>query len=143
MHDEVRLHPSGLLVGVGHHAADEVGLGGHQSLHQILQLGFVEGGHSLASSLLLGASLILRSLHRLARMISIDHLDQSIGSIFHHLNNGVIKGILILLQPSCQIVRHLGSIVHNGKVSIGVWFRVRLVEVGALSQQIGMQFGSK
>ena len=53
--------PSGLLVGVGHHATDEVGLGLVEDAHQVVQLSLEVGGHRLATLALL-ALLVLGSL---------------------------------------------------------------------------------
>ena len=68
MHDQTRLHPSGLLVGVGHHTADEVRLRLVQGHHQVVQLALEVGGDSLAAALLLPV-LVLGSLQRLPRMV--------------------------------------------------------------------------
>ena len=47
VHDQAGLHASGLLVGVGHHAADEVGLGLVEDGHQVVELAHEVGGHVL------------------------------------------------------------------------------------------------
>merc|ERR1712242_70051 len=105
VHDEAGLHTSGDLVGVGHHATDEVGVGLVEGGHQVIKLALEEGGHSLAASLLLPV-LILGSLQGLSGMVS-EALDcQSVASILDKLNNGVIERILVLLQPASQVVGH-------------------------------------
>merc|ERR1719350_440791 len=48
VHNKAGLHTSRLLVGVGHHAADEVGLGLVQGGHQVVELALEVGGHGLA-----------------------------------------------------------------------------------------------
>ena len=53
--------PSGLLVGVGHHATDEVGLGLVEDAHQVVELALEVGRHSLAALALL-TLLVLGSL---------------------------------------------------------------------------------
>merc|ERR1719312_2372835 len=65
-------------------------------------------------------------------------LDQhGVATILHHLDNGVIERILVLLQPSSQVVRDSGSIMDNTKVSIGVThLGVGLAEVGLLAEQV-------
>ena len=53
--------PSGLLVGVGHHTTDEVGLGLVEDAHQVVELALEVGRHSLAALALL-TLLVLGSL---------------------------------------------------------------------------------
>ena len=65
VHDEVGLDTFGLLVGVGHHATDEVGLGLVEGGHQVIKLALEVGGHSLAASLLLATSIVLWSFQGL------------------------------------------------------------------------------
>ena len=59
---------SWLLVGVGHHATDEVGLGLVEGGHQVVELALEVGGDSLAALTLLPV-LVLGSLQRLPRMV--------------------------------------------------------------------------
>ena len=68
VHHKAGLHTSGLLVGVGHHATDEVGLGLVEGGHQVVELALEVGGDSLAALALLPV-LVLGSLKRLPRMI--------------------------------------------------------------------------
>ena len=42
------------------------------------------------------------------------------GSTLHHLHHTVIDRILVLLEPSSNIVRHDAGIVGDGKVSTRV-----------------------
>merc|ERR1712079_751961 len=97
VHDEAGLHTAGDLVGVGHHAADEVWLGLVEGGHQVVKLALEVGGHSLAASLLLATSIVLGSFQGLSRMISeaLDH--EGIATILDHLNDGVIERVLVLL----------------------------------------------
>ena len=119
MHDEVRLHPSGLLVGVGHHATDEVGLGLVEGGHQVVKLALKVRGHSLAASLLLPV-LILGGLQRLAGVVSEAGNGHGVASVLDHLDDGVVERILVLLQPASQVVGHGGGVVDDGKVSVRV-----------------------
>ena len=43
--------------------------------------------------------------------------------------NGVVEGILVLLQPSSQVVGHSGGVVDDGKVCIGIRAGVGLGEL--------------
>merc|ERR1719443_803566 len=71
-------------------------------------------------------------------------MKHSVGTILHHLDNGVIERILVLLQPSSQVVRDSGGVVDNTKVSIGVThLGVGLAEVGLLAEQVVEQLGSE
>ena len=58
--------PSGLLVGVRHHATDEVGLGLVEDAHQVVKLALEVGGDSLATLALLPV-LVLGSLQGLEK----------------------------------------------------------------------------
>jgi len=68
---------------------------------------------------------------------------QGVAAILDHLNNCVIERILVLLQPSSQVVRDSGGIVDNSKVSIGVWSWVSLCKVSPFSQKVRVKFLSK
>merc|ERR1719322_1397749 len=71
-------------------------------------------------------------------------MEHSVGSILHHLDNGVIERILVLLQPSSQVVGDSGGVMDNTKVGIGVThLGVGLAEVGLLSEQVVEQLGSE
>merc|ERR1712079_696756 len=140
VHDEAGLHTSGLLVGVGHHAADEVRVGLVEGGHQVVKLTLEVGGHSLAASLLLPV-LILGSLQRLAGVVSEALDGQSIATVLDKLNNGVIERILVLLQPASQVVRHSGGVVDDGKVRIRVRAGVGFGKVGSLAQQVLVELG--
>merc|ERR1719312_79080 len=62
---------------------------------------------------------------------------EHVAPILDHLDNGVIERILVLLEPSSQVVRDSGSVVNNTKVSIGVTqLGIRLAEVGLLAKQV-------
>merc|ERR1711884_355005 len=142
VHDEAGLHTSGDLVGVGHNATDEVGVGLVEGGHQVIKLALKEGGHSLAASLLLPV-LILGGLKRLARVVSEASNGQGIGAILNQLNNGVVQRILVLVQPSGQVVRHGGGVVDDGKVRIRVRPGVGLGKVGSLAQQVLVELGAE
>merc|ERR1719291_1624286 len=59
LHDEWGLHLAGLLVGVGHQAADKVGLAVVQGRHEFAEGDQVDRGHGLAAALLLLLSFLL------------------------------------------------------------------------------------
>merc|ERR1719210_3264236 len=142
VHDEARLHASGLLVSVGHHTTDEVGVGLVEGGHQVIKLTLEVRGHSLAASLLLPV-LILGSLQRLSRVVSKALDGQSIATVLDKLNNGVIERILVLLEPASQVVGDGGSVVDNGKVRIRVRAGVGLGKVGPLAQQVLVELGAE
>merc|ERR1719400_2346188 len=142
VHHKAWLDASGLLVGVGHNTTDEVGLSLVEGGHQVIKLTLEVGGHSLAALALLPV-LILGSLQGLARVI-LEALDgQLVAAILDQLNNGVVKGILVLLQPSSQVVGHSGGVVDDGEVRVGVGTGVGLCELGPLAQQVGHQLLGK
>merc|ERR1719174_2898937 len=142
VHHQARFHTSGLLVGVGHHTTDEVGLGLVEGGHQVVELALEVGGHGLAALALLPV-LVLGSLQGLAGVI-LEAIDgQRVATVLDHLNNGVVEGILVLLQPSSQVVGDGGGVVDDGKVRVGVGTGVGLGELSPLAQQVGQQLLSK
>merc|ERR1719481_436344 len=142
VHHKIRLNTSRLLMSVGDNTTDEVRLSLVESGHQVIKLALEERRYSLAATLLLPV-LVLWSLKRLARVISKRSNHQRVASILDHLNNSVIKRILVLLQPSSQVVRHSGGIVNDSKVCIRVRSWVRLGKLGPFSKHVGHQLFSK
>merc|ERR1719394_116686 len=142
VHNKAGLHTTGDLVGVGHNATDEVGGGLVEGGHQVVQLALEVGGHSLAALALLPV-LVLGSLQGLARVV-LEALDgQGVASVLDQLDDGVVEGILVLLQPSGQVVGDGGGIVDDGEVRIRVKTGVGLGKLGPLAQQVGHQLLSE
>merc|ERR1711863_53201 len=140
VHDEWGLHLAGLLVGVGYKATHKVGLAGVEGGHQLNQGNQVDGGDGLAATLLLLLALVLGGGCGLAGMIFPQENEQSTGGGgLHHLNNSVVDGVLVLLKPSSDVVRHNAGVVRDGKVSVLVSLRLGLQEDGELTQG-GLQF---
>ena len=52
-----------------------------------------------------------------------------IGSIFHDIDDGVVEGVLVLLQPVGQVVVDGASIVDNRKVRVLVWPACNVISV--------------
>merc|ERR1719510_383975 len=138
VHHKAGLDASRLLVGVGHNATDEVGLGLVEGGHQVVELALEVGGDSLAALALLPV-LVLGGLQGLAGVILEALNGQLVATILDQLNNGVVKGILVLLQPSSQVVGDGGGVVDDGKVRVGVRAGVGLGELSPLAQQVGHQ----
>merc|ERR1712241_626617 len=129
---------------VRYNTTDEGRVSSIQGLHQVIKLRFIERRYSFATTLLLATTTsILFDFSRLSRMVSKDSYHERIASVFQHLNNSVIQGILILEEPSSQVVRDSCSIVDNSKVSIGVRSWVSLLEVFFLAKQVLMKLSSK
>merc|ERR1711899_42955 len=144
MHDKAGLNASRNLVCVGYNTTDEGGISSIQSFHEIIKLTLVEGGDSFATTLLSATTTsILLDFSGLTRVIIEAFNQKWIATIFKHLNNSVIQGILVLLKPCSQVVGHSCGIVDNSKVSIGIWSWVGLLEVFTFSQQVLMELGSK
>merc|ERR1712226_1342433 len=142
VHDQARLHTTGLLVGVGHHTTDKVGVSLVEDTHEVVQLALEVGRHSLATLALL-ALLVLGSLQGLTRVVLEAFNGQGVGAVLDHLNNGVVEGILVLLQPPSQVVGDGGGVVDDSEVRIGVGAGVGLGELGPLAQQVGHQLLSE
>merc|ERR1712156_651091 len=107
--------------------------------HQVVQLALEVGGHGLAALALLPV-LVLGSLQGLARVV-LEALDgQGVASVLDQLNDGVVEGILVLLQPSGQVVGHGGGVVDDSEVRIRVRTGVGLGELGPLAEHVGHEF---
>merc|ERR1712226_153904 len=128
VHDQARLHTTGLLVGVGHHTTDKVGVSLVEDTHEVVQLALEVGRHSLATLALL-ALLVLGSLQGLTRVVLEAFNGQGVASV--------------LDQPASQVVRHSGGVVNDSEMRIWVRAGVGLSELGPLAQQVGHQLLSE
>merc|ERR1712015_147358 len=113
-----------------------------EDTHEVIQLALEVGRHSLATLALL-ALLVLGSLQGLTRVVLEAFNGQGVASVLDQLNNGVIEGILVLLQPASQVVRHSGGVVNDSEMRIWVRAGVGLSELGPLAQQVGHQLLSE
>lgn len=75
------------------------------SLDFVLNQVFRIGRSKLAFNLLTFATSI--GATGLTRMVSKNLLDQSVGPLFKQIDNGVVQGILVLFEPSRNVVWHL------------------------------------
>merc|ERR550539_2045766 len=103
VHHQTRLDTSGDLVGVGHHATDEAGVGLVEGVHQVVQLALEVGGDGLATALLLPATVVLGGFKRLTRMIDETLDQQLVATVLHELDNGVIERILVLSSQPVKL----------------------------------------
>jgi len=126
-----------LLHLVGNDATDEVRLGRTQGGHQAVQLLLVgRRDGSEATSLLATTSLGLFTATRLAGVIGEDLDQQLVLRLLELVDNGVVQGILVLLQPTGDVVGHTTGIMANGEVGsllTGLW-RLGLLEWSRLAQ---------
>merc|ERR1719400_3022114 len=136
VHDQWGLNISGLLVGVGHQATDEVRLARVESDHQLIERDEVDRGDSLAAaSLLLLLALILGSGGGLAGVISPQpHQQGTLGGRLEDLHHGVVDGILVLLQPVGDVVVDNTGVVRHTEVSVLVSLLGGLQEDGQFDQ---------
>merc|ERR1712172_328788 len=95
----------------------------------------VDGGDSLAATLLLLLAVILGGSSGLARVVFPEKNQQSAGGGgLHHFHNGVVHGVLVLLQPSSDVVGHDSGVVGDGEVGVLVSLGLGLQEDGKLAQ---------
>ena len=124
-------------MGIGNDAADEGRLSRHQHVDQVVQLVPEVGADSLEVGHLCGrlglhhhplftpamswwGQILL--LLGLSRMVGIDFAEKrTILRFLQQIDNGVIDGIAVLVEPSSAVVRHGPGIVDDGKVSISEW----------------------
>merc|ERR1712012_138373 len=103
--------------------------------HQLDQGDEVDGGDSLAAATLLLLALLLGSGGGLARVVFPEENQQGAGGGgLHHLDDGVVDGVLVLLKPSSDVVGHDASVVRDGKVSVLVGLGLGLQEDGQLAK---------
>merc|ERR1719412_287017 len=140
VHDEWGLHLAGLLVGVGHKATHKVGLSGVEGGHQLNQGNEVDRGDSIAATLLLLLAVILGGGSWLTRMVFPQENQQGIGRLaLHDFDHRVVDGVLVLLEPSSDVVGHDSGIVGDGEVGVLVSLGLGLQEDGKLTQG-GLEF---
>jgi len=120
VHHQTRFNSTRLFVGVGDNTTNEMGLSLVESDHKVIKLALEIGGDSLATTLLLATSIILGSFKGLSWMISEALNHERIASVLDHLNNGIVEGILVFVQPASQVVGDSGSIVDDCEMRIGV-----------------------
>merc|ERR1719347_1978108 len=140
VHDEWGLHLSRLLVGVGHKATHKVRLAVVEGGHQLTQGDQVDRGDSLAATLLLLLALLLGGSSWLARVVFPQKNQQSISRLaLHDFDHRVVDGILVLLEPSSDVVGHDSGVVGDGEVGVLVSLGLGLQEDGKLTQG-GLEF---
>ena len=127
---------------VGNDAADEMGLGLVKGGHQVIQLAFEVGGDSFPSFSLLPL-FVLGCFQGLAWVVSKALDGKIVASMLDHLHNGIVERVLVLLQPSSQVVGDSGGVMDDGKVRVGVGPWVRFGELGPLAQKVGHQLLGK
>merc|ERR1719249_330010 len=159
VHDQEGVNLAGFLVVVGHNATDEGRFSRHQHVDQVVQLIPEVGADSLEVGHLCGG---LRLHHNplltppvswwrkillflgLAGVIHIDLAHEGTGlSLLQQVNNSVVDGIPVLVQPSSDVVGDSSGIMDNGKVGIFVRLALGLGEVGMLTKMLGFQLGLK
>ena len=78
----------------------------------------------------------LKRLTWLSRVVDEAKLGHFVASLLDHLHDGVVQGILVLLQPPSQVVGDHSGVVNDTKVSLGVTsLEVGLAEVGMFALQ--------
>lgn len=112
MHDQVRVNDSRLFQLVGNDTTDEVRLGSSQSGHQVVKLFFVWWRHSGETTSFLTTSSLATGIlslatARLSWMVSEDFYQQFISRFFELVNYGVVQRVLVLLEPSSDVVWYL------------------------------------
>ena len=128
------IHLARLFVGIGNNAADERRLGRHQHVDQVVQLVPEVGADGLEVGHLCGRlglhhhPLLTPAMTRwwqillflgLSGMVGVDFAEKrTILRLLQQIDNGVIDGIAVLVEPSSAVVRHGPGIVDDGKVSI-------------------------
>lgn len=109
VHDKMGVNDTGLLQLVGNDTTDEVRLGGSQGGHQVVQLFLVRGGYSGETTSLLttATASLAASVTRLTRMVSEDLNQQFVGRFLVLVDDGVVQRVLVLFQPSSDVVWYL------------------------------------
>ena len=145
-----------LLVSVGNHATDEVGLSLVEGGHQVIKLTLEVGRHCFAALSFL-PSFVWIWVEGLTRVVPEAFDGKGIRAILDHLDlcgfndkciirfislnvatyNGVIEGVFVLVQPSSEIVGDCCCIVNHSKVSVRVGFWMCLRKLAPFAQHVG------
>lgn len=137
VHNQVSINHTRLLHLVGNDATDEVRLCRAQSGHQAVQLLLVGRRHSgEATTLLATTALGLFTATGLSGVISEDFDQQFVLRLLELIDNGVVQRILVLLQPTGDVIGDNTSIMANGEVGsllTGLWW-FGLLEWSRLAQ---------
>lgn len=74
-------------------------------------------------------------------MVLEDNLQDLVRAVLELVDDTVVQGILVLLQPGSDVVGDSAGVVHNGKVGAATSLLVRLgsLEVGVLAQMVSLQ----
>ena len=72
-------------------------------------------------------------------MVGKDVLDQAVAAVLQDVDDGVVEGILVLLQPPGDVVADRGRVVDDGKVGLLVKFGGGLGEVGRFAEMVALQ----
>merc|ERR1712186_313505 len=98
-------------------------------VHQLDEGNQVDGGHGLAATLLLLLALLLGGGGGLAGVV-FPEKDQKLagGGGLHHLDNSVVDGILVLLEPASDVVGNDAGVVGDGEVGVLVSLGLGLEE---------------
>ena len=80
----------------------------------------------------------------LARVVGVDLVHEGAGlGLLQQVDNSVVDGIPVLIQPSGDVVGDSSGIVNDSKVGILVRLALGLGKVGVLSKMLGLQLGLK
>merc|ERR550519_1466613 len=121
-------------------ATHKVGLAGVESGHQLNQGDEVDRGDSLAATLLLLLAVVLGGGGRLTWVVFPQENQQGIGRLaLHDFDHRVVDGVLVLLEPSSDVVGHDSGVVGDGEVGVLVSLGLGLQEDGKLTQG-GLEF---
>lgn len=149
MHHQVSVNHARLLQLVGDDATHEMGLCRAQRGHQVVQLLPVRRRHSGEATTLLATASLAASIttgrRRLARMVGEDLHQQFVGGLLQLIDDGVVEGVLVLLQPTGDVVRHATGVMGNGEVAgrVAGLRDSRLTEWRRLAQMVGRQLLSE
>ena len=98
LHNQGGFNASRLLVGVGHHTTDEVGLCLIESGHQVIELALEVGGDSLAALALLPV-LVLGSLQGLEREMGVSMIGSSFNLYLRFYSTSIGKSSKEITWP--------------------------------------------
>lgn len=109
VHYQVGINKTWSFGFVGDDTTDEMGLSGSQSGHQVVQLFLVGRRYSGETTSLLTTSLVVfaAATTRLSWMIGEDFHQQFVGGFLELVDNGVVQRILVLFQPTADVVWYL------------------------------------
>jgi len=142
MHNQMGINYARLFQFIGNDTTYEMWLSGTQCGHQIVQLLLVGRRYSGKATTLFTTTFGLGGGSRLTWMVGEDFHKQFVRTLLVQIDDGVVQGILVLFQPTGDVVWYVTGIMANGEMGgLLTWFWLLWFgEVWRFPQVVAVQF---